>query len=91
MPIIYCFFTEMFRHLFKVVKYADQGSNARTREEQTYMYFIEFLEDCETGIYMYMYVHNSLLFPYFGRNVRGFSQTHNYNIIICMCTDCVHR
>ena len=46
---------------FKVVKYGDHGSNARTKEEQTYMYFIDFLEECETGILyistdIYMYV-----------------------------------
>ena len=60
----------MFRNLFKVIKYSDHGSNARTKEEQTYMYFIDFLEECETGmhivtfIYIYIYVLQEHLLMY---------------------------
>ena len=50
-----CPCTEIFRNLFKVVQYSDTGSNARQKEEQAYMYFTDFLEDCELGMLIYKY------------------------------------
>ena len=35
--------------MFKHVCYSDKGTNARVKEEQTYMFFIDFMEECELG------------------------------------------
>ena len=48
-------FTDTFRIMFTDVKYSDLGSNARAVEEQAYMYFVDFLEECETGTYIICY------------------------------------
>ena len=36
--------------MFKTVRYSEKGSNERTREEDAYMFFIDYLDDCEKGI-----------------------------------------
>ena len=40
-------FSDDFRKMFKQVHYSDTGTNARTKEEQAYMFFIDILEECE--------------------------------------------
>ena len=40
---------DTLRKLFKHVKFSEAGSNARQREENTYMYFLEYLDGCEKG------------------------------------------
>ena len=42
-------FLDDFRKLFKHVRYSDVGCNSRVKEEQTYMFFTDYLEDCELG------------------------------------------
>lgn len=42
-------FLDDFRKLFTHVRYSDVGCNSRVKEEQTYMFFIDYLEDCELG------------------------------------------
>ena len=42
-------FTDDFQKLFKRILHSDPGTNARAKEEQTYMFFIDFLEECEIG------------------------------------------
>ena len=37
------------RKAFSKIKFSEQGSNARTREENSYMYFLECLGICEKG------------------------------------------
>ena len=39
----------MIKNLFKVM-YSEVGSNERAKEECTYIYFIDYLEECEEGI-----------------------------------------
>lgn len=42
--------------------YSELGSNARAKEEQTYIFFTDYLEECELGrcVYVckYVYVYN---------------------------------
>ena len=33
--------------MFTHVRYSKMGTNARAKEEQAYMFFIDFLEECE--------------------------------------------
>ena len=40
-------FSDDFRKMFKQVHYSDTGTNARTKEEQAYMFFIDTLEECK--------------------------------------------
>ena len=36
------------------VRYSESGSNEREKEEQTYIFFVDYLEECEGGMAMYM-------------------------------------
>ena len=42
-------FTNDFQKLFKGILYSDLGTNARAEEKQTYMFYIDILEECEIG------------------------------------------
>ena len=42
-------FTDDFRMLLKCILYSDPRTNALAKEEQAYMLFIDFLEECENG------------------------------------------
>ena len=42
--------TERMKSVFKV-KFSDKGSNIRAKEEQTYVLFVDFMDECE-GIYV---------------------------------------
>ena len=44
-------FTDIVRKLFIDIKFSEKGSNARQREENTYMFFVDYLEACERGKY----------------------------------------
>lgn len=43
------FYADVLRKLFTNIKYSQRGSSARIREETTFMYFVEYLDDCEGG------------------------------------------
>lgn len=36
--------------MFKDLKFSINGSNRRTAEEAAYMFFVNYLDDCEQGI-----------------------------------------
>ena len=38
------------RKVFKV-RFSENGSNAKIKEENAYMMFIEYLEECEKGMF----------------------------------------
>ena len=44
----YCFL-EFLRRLFTDVKFSESGSNNRREGEAAYMFFINFMDDCEEG------------------------------------------
>lgn len=44
------FFIDTIRKMFTEIKYSESGTNARAREEDAYMFFIDYLDDCERGI-----------------------------------------
>jgi len=46
-------FSDDFQKMFNQVHYSDTGTNARTKEEQAYMFFIVFLEECEQSKQMH--------------------------------------
>lgn len=35
------------RKIFTEVKYSEKGSNDRIKEEATFMFFVDYLDDCE--------------------------------------------
>ena len=41
--------TDSVRSLFKQVKFSEEGSNARLKEQNSYMMFLDYLDDCERG------------------------------------------
>ena len=43
------FFTEEIRKMFKTVRYSEKGTNERIKEEETFVFFMNYLEDCEKG------------------------------------------
>lgn len=43
-------YTDTIRNMFTKVKFSENGTNARFNEENAYMFFIDYLEDCEKGI-----------------------------------------
>lgn len=47
MMFIFC--SDDIRTMFKVIRYSEKGSNEREREEAAYMYFVDYLDDCEKG------------------------------------------
>ena len=38
------------RKIFKTVRFSEEGSNAREREQNAYMMFLDYLDECEKGI-----------------------------------------
>lgn len=56
-PYLYCLpslplvLLDSIRTMFTIVRYSEKGSNEREREESSYMYFIDYLDDCEKGSY----------------------------------------
>lgn len=38
------------RKLFTKVLYSDKGSNVREKEERAFMFFTDYLDQCETGM-----------------------------------------
>lgn len=46
----YTYIIDTVRKLFTVIRYSEAGTNARIMEETTYMYFIDYLDDCERGM-----------------------------------------
>ncbi len=45
-----CTYTEVIRKLFEVVRYSEAESNERENEECTYVFFVDYLEECEEGV-----------------------------------------
>ena len=41
--------TDSVRNLFTEIRYSDNGSNNRTKEETAFMFFVDYLDDCERG------------------------------------------
>ena len=41
--------TDTFRKLFVEVRFSEQGSNVREKEENSYMMFLDYLAECEKG------------------------------------------
>ena len=40
---------DVVHKVFREIKFSEQRSNHRTREENSYMYFLEYLDICEKG------------------------------------------
>ena len=38
------------RKIFKTVRFSEEGSNAREREQNAYMMFLDYLDECEKGM-----------------------------------------
>lgn len=49
MYALHFFRTDSIRKLFTDIKYSEKGMNDREHEEMAYMYFIDYLDDCEKG------------------------------------------
>ena len=52
-PIMYIHvltISDVFRKLFVDVRFSEQGSNAREKEESVYMMFLDYLKECEQGL-----------------------------------------
>ena len=52
LKILHCFFglEDSIRKLFSQIEYSEKGSNARKAEERAFMFFIDYLDECEKGI-----------------------------------------
>lgn len=48
------FFQQMYLENFSIVKYSSKGSNDRACEEQTYMFFVKYMERCDKGIFEFV-------------------------------------
>ncbi len=48
--IIILLLTDCVRKIFKAIEFSEKGSNAREKEETTYMMFLDYLHECERGI-----------------------------------------
>ena len=46
---VHIFFADKLRNLFTDIKYSEKGSSIRIREETAFMYFVDYLDDCEGG------------------------------------------
>ena len=44
---MFILFLDVIRHLFTQIRYSDKGTSERVREETAFMYFIDYLDDCE--------------------------------------------
>jgi len=42
--------TYNIRKIFKTVRFSEEGSNAHEREQNAYMMFLDYLDECEKGI-----------------------------------------
>lgn len=42
--------TDTIRNLFTEIKYSEQGTNDRVHEEEAFMFFIDYMDDCERGM-----------------------------------------
>lgn len=40
---------DYIRKLFKEVRFSEEDSNAREKEQNSYMMFLDYLEECEKG------------------------------------------
>ena len=49
MRLIFSYIADTFRKLFLDTRFSEQGSNSREREEKVYMFFLDYLEECEQG------------------------------------------
>lgn len=38
--------------MFTVIKYSEEGSNEREKEEATFMFFVDYLDDCEGSMFL---------------------------------------
>lgn len=45
--------TDSIRKLFSLIKFSEKGSNDRECEERAFMFFINYLEDCEKSEHSY--------------------------------------
>ena len=39
------------RKIFKTVRFSEECSNAREKEQNSYMMFLDYLDECEKGMY----------------------------------------
>ena len=46
------FLSDYIRKLFTQVKYSVKGSNDRQKEEAIYMFFYDYMDDCQGGNYI---------------------------------------
>ena len=44
------FLTDYIRKIFKIIRFSEEGSNAYAREQNSYMMFLEYLDECEKGM-----------------------------------------
>ena len=45
--LLFCFHLESLKEVFTLVKFSERGTVHRPLEEQTYIFFKEFLDKCE--------------------------------------------
>ena len=45
----FCFVLDDIRKLFTKIIYSEKGTNDREQEEATFMFFMDYMEDCERG------------------------------------------
>lgn len=48
---------DTIRKMFKYIHYSDKGTNHRTKKETAFMYFTDYLDECEKGWAYYMKLH----------------------------------
>ena len=48
------FHADTIRKLFSEIKFSEKGTNERENEERAFMYFVDYLEDCESGMCIVM-------------------------------------
>ena len=41
---------DTIRKVFTEVRFSEKGTNDREHEERAFMYFVNYLEDCESGV-----------------------------------------
>ena len=47
-------FTDKLKGIFKI-NFSEKGSNKRSFEEQAYIYFIDFIDECEGTLHVHIY------------------------------------
>ena len=45
------FYADTIWKLFSEIKFFEKGTNEHENEERAYKYFVDYLEDCERGMY----------------------------------------